>query len=33
MGAHHIAVEAVFLALSGFAIWFARSSRSNGVLR
>jgi hypothetical protein len=33
MGAHHIGVEAVFLALSGFAIWFARSNRSKGVLR
>src|SRR5262245_40402989 len=33
MGAHHVGVEVTFLALSLFAIWFAHSNRSRGVLR
>jgi len=33
MGAHHIGIEVTFLALSVFAIWFAHSNRSRGVLR
>lgn len=33
MSGSHIAIELVFLALTIFAIWFARSSKSNGILK
>ena len=33
MSGPHIAVELVFLALSIFAVWFARESRSRGMLK
>lgn len=33
MSPQHIAVEAVFLALSAFAIWFAFDNKAKGVLR
>lgn len=33
MSGPHIAIEIVFLALSIFAVWFARENKSKGVLR
>jgi hypothetical protein len=33
MSGAHIAVEAVFLALSFFAIWFSRRNKSGGILK
>jgi hypothetical protein len=33
MSGPHIAVELVFLALSIFAVWFARKSKSKGILK
>lgn len=32
MSGGHIAIEAVFLALSVFAVWFARGNKSRGIL-
>ena len=33
MSASHISVELVFLALSIFAVWFARANKSKGILK